>query len=59
MDRLFRYVRYFVRAYIDDIIIFSDTPEEVAEYLETVLGILREARIYINAAKSFVAFPSV
>jgi hypothetical protein len=59
MDRLFFDHRHFVRAYIDDIIIFSDTTEEHAQHLDMVLGILDKARVHISAAKSFVAYPAV
>ncbi len=59
MDRLLRDYRDFVKAYIDDICIFSDTAEEHLQHLETVLRILEESRIHISAAKSFAAYPSV
>jgi hypothetical protein len=59
MDRLFFKYRHFVRAYIDDIIIFSNSEEEALEHLEIVLKVLLEARVHINASKSFAAYSAV
>lgn len=55
IDRLFSKHRHFVRAYIDDIIIFSITEEEALEHLE----ILLEVRLHIDATKSFATYPAV
>src|SRR5581483_8959772 len=59
MDRLFHNYRHFVRAYIDDIIIFSRTAEEHLEYVGIVCDILDRARVHISGPKSFVAYPAV
>lgn len=59
MDRLFFDHRSFVRAYIDDIIIFSDSAEEHEEHLKIVFDILQKARIHIAPDKSFLAYQSV
>lgn len=59
MDRQFKDWRHLVRAHIDDIIIFSDTMEEHIKHLEQVLEILTNARVHINAQKSFSAYPAV
>ncbi|KHE83108.1 hypothetical protein GE21DRAFT_1179383, partial [Neurospora crassa] len=50
---------YFVRVYIDNIIIFSKTAEEYFKYLRIVLSIINKYRIYITINKSFVKYPSV
>ncbi|AEO54378.1 hypothetical protein MYCTH_2050974, partial [Thermothelomyces thermophilus ATCC 42464] len=49
----------FVRAYINNIIIFSKTEEEYLEHLHTIYKILNKAYIYISAAKSFIGYPAV
>lgn len=59
MDRLFFKHRHFVRAYIDDIVIFSDTEEEHLQHVEQVLQLIDENRLNISAAKSFAAYPAV
>jgi RNase H-like domain found in reverse transcriptase/Reverse transcriptase (RNA-dependent DNA polymerase)/Integrase zinc binding domain/Chromo (CHRromatin Organisation MOdifier) domain len=59
MDRIFFKHRHFVRAYIDDIVIFSDTAEEHLEHVEQVLRILDENRVCVSAAKSFAAYQAV
>lgn len=59
MDRLFFPHREFVRAYIDDIIIFSKTAEEHLQHVATVFDLLDKNRVHISPLKSFVAYPSV
>jgi len=44
-----------VSIYIDDIIIFSRTPEEHAEHLDKVLTRLEEYDLYIQSPKSYIA----
>ncbi|KAL0937786.1 uncharacterized protein CTRU02_207517 [Colletotrichum truncatum] len=59
MDRIFQDHKHFVRAYIDDIVIFSDTDENHLKHVETVLNIINNNRLNIAAKKSFAGFPSV
>ena len=59
MDRLFRGKERFVRAYIDDIVIFSETKEEHLQHLQSVMDVLDKARVHISAPKSFAAYPAV
>ena len=56
IDRLFFKHRNFVRVYINDIIIFNNTPEEYIRYLKIVLKIIDENRLNISAAKSFIGY---
>ncbi|KHE78858.1 hypothetical protein GE21DRAFT_1222321, partial [Neurospora crassa] len=51
--------QYFVRVYINDIIIFSKTAEEHFEYFRIVLSIIDKYYIYIGADKSFIEYPLV
>ncbi|AEO59301.1 hypothetical protein MYCTH_2063376, partial [Thermothelomyces thermophilus ATCC 42464] len=53
---LFLKYYYFIRVYIDSIIIFSKTEEEYLEYPYTVYKILNKAYIYISATKSFIGY---
>ena len=48
--------RNFVRVYINDIVIFSNTPEKYIRHLKIVLKIIDENRLNISAAKSFVGY---
>jgi len=52
MNRIFRpFLDKFVVVFIDDILIYSRTPEEHAEHLRVVLGILREKQLYAKLSK--------
>ena len=42
----------FVIVYIDDILVYFKTAEEHAQYLEAVLGRLRNNKLYANMEKS-------
>ena len=52
MNRVFSlYLDKFVIVFIDDIIVYSGSPEEHAEHLRTVLQILREHQLYAKLSK--------
>jgi hypothetical protein len=52
LERLFRdYLRRFVAVYIDDIIVFSPTPEQHLQDLDTVLGLLESSGVTLNLTK--------
>ena len=42
----------FVLVYLDDILVFSKSPEEHTEHLETVLRLLREHTLFSKRSKS-------
>lgn len=48
----------FARAYIDDIVIFSRTFEEHIENLKSVFQKLKLFKIFLNARKCFLCYPS-
>jgi transposase InsO family protein len=62
MNTIFRpYLHKFVLVYLDDILIYSKTPEEHCQHLRQVLELLREHQLYANMkkcsfAKSEVAY---
>ncbi|AEO55087.1 hypothetical protein MYCTH_2054232, partial [Thermothelomyces thermophilus ATCC 42464] len=56
---LFLKYHYFVKVYINDIIIFSKIEEEYLKYLYTIYEILNKAYIYISVAKSFIGYLAV
>ena len=58
-DALLRPLRAFVRAFVDDIIIFSRTLEEHVSHLRQLFQLLREKRASLAPTKSFLGFPSV
>ena len=52
MNRVFSpYLDKFVIVFIDDILVYSDSPEEHAEHRRTVLHILRERQLYAKFSK--------
>ncbi|AEO58535.1 hypothetical protein MYCTH_2064750, partial [Thermothelomyces thermophilus ATCC 42464] len=56
---LFLKYRYFVKVYIDNIIIFSKTEKEYLKYLYIIYKILDKAYIYINTTKSFIGYLAI
>ena len=52
MNRVFSpYLDKFVIVFIDDILVYSSSPEEHAEHLRTILQILRERQLYAKFSK--------
>ena len=52
MNRVFSpYLDKFVIIFIDDILVYSGSPEEHAEHLQTILQILRERQLYAKFSK--------
>ena len=52
MNKVFmKYMDKFVMVFIDDILIYSKTPEEHAEHLRIVLGELRKHQLYAKFSK--------
>ena len=52
MNRIFRlFVDTFVIVFIDDILIYSETPEQHREHLRIVLGVLQEHRLFAKFSK--------
>ena len=59
VDNLTRDLRAFVRAYIDDLVVFSMTLEEHLDHLRQLLELLRSVRLAISPEKSFLGFPTI
>jgi hypothetical protein len=58
MNTIFRpFLNKFVLVYLDDILIYSRTPEEHCLHLRQVLEVLREHRLYANLRKCSFAKP--
>lgn len=52
MNRIFRpYLDKFVVIFIDDILVYSKTPEKYEQHLRLVLQILREKKLYAKLSK--------
>ena len=58
-DAILRPLREFVRAFVDDIIIFSRTLKEHESHLRQLFQLLRARRASLSPSKSFLGFPSV
>lgn len=58
-DTLLRPLRAFVRAFVDDIIVFSRTLQEHESHLRQLFQLLREKHASLAPTKSFLGFPSV
>ena len=56
---MLRLYAYFARAFIDNIVIFSDTPENHQRDLDAVFGTFSRKNIAISPTKSFISYPSV
>ena len=60
MNRLFsKQLHKYVVIYLDDILVFSKTPEEHVQHLREVLSILRDNRLYAKLSKCDFNMPQV
>jgi hypothetical protein len=59
MDQLLKEYKTFCRAFIDDIVVFSNLFEDYVKYLEIVFQLFTNKNIAISPKKSFVGYPSV
>ena len=59
IDRFFRKLRKFVKAYVDDIVIFSRIKVEHETHLRDVFKILIESNISIKSTKTFLNYSFV
>ena len=60
MNRILgKHLHKFVVCYLDDIMVYSKTPAEHVEHLETVLAILKENQFYASAGKCSFNKPEV
>ena len=59
MNRMFAAMRKYVVVYLDDILIFSESPEEHAKHLDAVLSLLEENNFYAKLTKCEFNQPEV
>lgn len=59
MDAYLADLRAFCRAYIDDIVVASETWEEHLDHLNQLFERLQEMNVRLEPKKAFIAFPSV
>ena len=56
MNRIFqRYLNKFVLVYLDDILVFSNTPQEHTKHLALVLELLQSHKLYAKLSKCSTA----
>ena len=59
IDRILRDHRGFSRAYVDDIVIFSDNLDEHVQHLHSVFSTLESYNLCLSPEKSFLGYPSI
>src|SRR5436190_22675868 len=59
IDNILRLLRAFVRAYIDDIVIFSRTLDDHLSHLYQLFSLLSQYNIVINPKKAYIGFPTI
>ncbi len=59
MDRTLEKHRSYCRAFIDDVIIFSDSCEDHCRHLHACFSLFQEKNMGFSPEKSFIAYPSV
>ena len=59
MDRILREFQGFSRAFIDDIVIFSESVDEHLSHLRAIFSLFNSMNITLKATKSFLGYPSV
>ena len=59
IDRLFRTLREFARAYVDDIVIFSHIKKKHESHLRRVFIVLIENNIFVKIVKAFLDYSSI
>lgn len=59
MDLLLKEFIEFCRAYLDDIVVASDTFDDHLRYLTLILDVLEKHGISLEPKKAYVAFPKV
>jgi len=59
IDRIFRLHRLYVRAYVDDFVIFSSTLKDYLAYLDSVFFVLADLGIILSLKKLFLGYPIV
>ena len=58
-DVLADFLDRFVVVFLDDLLIYSRTPEDHAEHLRQVLQRLRENKLYAKASKCEIAYQAI
>ena len=56
---MLRQYRDFARAYVDDIVVFSNTLEEHLQHLDKIFALFDEYNLAIKPTKTYLGFPSV
>ena len=59
IDSILRKFREFARAYVDDVVVFSQTLEEHISHLTKIFALFNELNIALKPTKTFLGYPSV
>ena len=59
IDHILRPFRKFARAYVDDIVVFSDTFEDHCSHLRQIFQLFQDMHIAIKPSKTYLGYPTV
>ena len=59
INRVFRSYKYYAKAYVDDIVIFSKIKHEHIAHLKSIFNILIENNIIVNSFKVYIEISSI
>ena len=59
IDSILREYRHFARAYVDDIVVFSNSLEEHLRHLNQIFALFKRMNIALKASKTFLGYPTI
>ena len=59
IDGILRKYRHFAKAYVDDIVVFSNSLEEHLRHLNLIFALFKEYNIAIKPSKTYLGYPTV
>ena len=59
IDHILHPYRHFVRAYMDDIIIYGKTLQEHLQQLHDIFAVFQRLRIHLKPTKTYLGYPNI